>query len=177
MTRPPDPADRAVSPSAAPCGRVAGVGPGALIISPRPDARTLARRLADLRAQGAELALSLLEPEEAADLGLAGEPAACAAAGLVFRSFPIVDFGLPPVRAFRALVNEIEDEIRAGRGVVVHCRAGIGRSGMLVSCVAARFLGGDQPAVEAVAAARGRPIPDTEEQRAFIARIHAMGRD
>ena len=175
----PDPDAPAQAPASAEPqpqgGRVEGVGPGALIICPRPDPRRLAARLAQLRAQGARGVLSLLEPEEAADLGLAQEAQACAAAGLSFRSFPIVDFGLPPLRPFRALVDEIEDQIRAGQGLAVHCRAGIGRSGMLVSCVAARFLGEDQ-AVAAVAAARGRPIPDTEDQRAFIARLHALGR-
>ena len=57
---------------------------------------------------------------------------------------------------------------------MVHCRAGIGRSGMAAACVAARFVGSPAEAVAAVSEARGLSIPDTAAQRAFIDEVAAL---
>lgn len=156
---------------------IPGLAPGALFIGPAPaGGRELAAALREMREEGVDLVVSMLPEAEALRLGLADEPAACAAAGLSFRSFPIRDFGLPGPALFAALVDEIAAELAAGRGVAVHCRAGIGRSGMVAACVAARFLGSAGEAVEAVSRARGLEIPDTPAQRAFIDEVVALER-
>ena len=46
-------------------------------------------------------------------------------------TFPLTMVGVPSAALFAALVDEIAAELAAGRGVAVHCRAGIGRSGMV----------------------------------------------
>ncbi|SFH68487.1 protein-tyrosine phosphatase family protein [Albimonas pacifica] len=156
---------------------IPGPGPGVLFIGPAPSGgRGLASELRAMREEGVDLLVSMLPAEEALRLGLQDEAAACAAAGIAFRSFPIRDFGLPGPALFAALVDELAAEIAAGRGVAVHCRAGIGRSGMAAACVAARFLGSAEAAVAAVSRARGLEIPDTPAQRVFIDEVVALDR-
>jgi len=42
---------------------------------------------------------------------------------------------------FEKLVNDIEKHLQDGRNVVLHCHAGIGRTGLTICCLAKRFLG------------------------------------
>lgn len=45
------------------------------------------------------------------------------------RWFPIPDMHAPELVALQAMIAEIVEYLRAGRQVVIHCAAGIGRSG------------------------------------------------
>ncbi|MDF2233920.1 hypothetical protein P2H44_15270 [Albimonas sp. CAU 1670] len=153
---------------------VLGVAPGRLFIGPAPSGgRALAAEVAEMRREGVDLLVSMLPPEEAERLGLGQEAQVCAAAGVAFQGFPIRDFGLPGPALFASLVEDLAAQVAAGRGVAIHCRAGIGRSGMATACVAARFLGSAEAAVAAVSQARGLEIPDTPAQRAFIDEVVA----
>lgn len=50
--------------------------------------------------------------------------------------FPIRDHGVPAVPAHMTdILETIESALRAGRCVYVHCRAGIGRTGMVIGCL------------------------------------------
>jgi ADP-ribosylglycohydrolase len=54
---------------------------------------------------------------------------------IVHRRFPIVDHGLPDSpEVMDKIVGAIEADLAAGRRVYLHCRAGIGRTGMAVGC-------------------------------------------
>ena len=111
----------------------------------------------------------MLAADEAEALGLVDEGAACVAAELKFEKHPVTDFGLPEPDSFGALVGRINACLAAGEGVAVHCRAGIGRSGMVTSGVlVAQGLKSDA-VMKKVAQARGISIPDTVEQGNFVA--------
>lgn len=148
--------------------RVAAALPGALWIMPHPPAERLGGTLGELRQKGIGRILSLLPEAEEAALGMAAEPATCAAEGLTFSRFPIEDFQLPKPGPFAALVSELAHDLRQGAEVVLHCRAGIGRSGLLAACTLVALGAAPSAAIARVSAARGTEIPDTEEQRAFI---------
>lgn len=82
------------------------------------------------------MVVSLLESDEEAQLALEGEAAAAAANGVDFRPFPIPDRGVPASRESVAeLAGGIVDALETGRNVAVHCRQGIGRSGLIVGGV------------------------------------------
>ncbi|MBT7442781.1 MAG: hypothetical protein HN790_02295 [Methylococcales bacterium] len=62
------------------------------------------------------------------------------------------------------MVDDIFKRFENGQGVAVHCRAGIGRSGMTTIAVLVRYGLSVDDAITLVSQARGIPVPDTEEQ-------------
>lgn len=96
------------------------VGGGVLGLCPAPQAADAAV----LRNWRTDLVLTLLE-ELPPDLG-----AALARAGIAQRHFPIVDYGVP-VGDWAALSTDLRRTLAAGGRVVIHCRAGCGRTGMI----------------------------------------------
>ncbi|MEP3348032.1 MAG: hypothetical protein ABJN34_03470 [Litoreibacter sp.] len=145
--------------------------PGQLFIMPMPSATNLEACIEHYRAQGVNTVISMLSVGEVEELDLQAEAGICADKRLGFTNFPIEDFGLPEAEGFKALVRDISQRLRNGEGVAVHCRAGIGRSGMLTCCTLAGFLGSAEIAIDTVSRARGAEVPDTKEQRDFIAKI------
>lgn len=125
------------------------------------------------QAAGITTLISLLEPSEAATLGLAKEADACTAQGIAFLNHPIRDMALPEPEAFRLFAEQIAIRIHHGEHVALHCRASIGRSGMLTCAILAHFRYESQIAIAHVSKMRGTPIPDTPQQAAFIHKIMA----
>ena len=148
---------------------------GHLAVATRPRGGDwLNHEFAGLRLAGIDKVVSLLEGEEAAQLELSGESAAAVANGIRFVSFPIPDRGLPvSTDAARLLVEQIEDGLAAGENVAVHCRQGIGRSGMIAAAILLSTGLAPDEAMRAVSAARGLPIPETPAQIAWLQRLAA----
>ena len=149
---------------------ITGPWQGRLGIVPRPrgaewlDAETRAWREA-----GIDVVVSLLEPDEEAELALAGESISSAASGVDFRSFPIPDRSVPSSReAVVQLVDQIVDALHAGKSVALHCRQGIGRSALIAA--AALISGGQnaETAIDTIRRSRGLEVPETHAQRQWI---------
>ena len=143
---------------------------GRLAILPRPRGGDWLEddMLAWSRA-GIDIVVSLLEPDEAAELDLADEGRVAQAAGLEFVTLPIPDRGLPDSRSAVAVVAAaLAESIAAGKRVGLHCRQGVGRSAMLAACVL--IVPGMDPAtaLARIAAARELPVPETPEQRQWV---------
>lgn len=141
---------------------------GALSMMPCPPSVDAPAIFADLRDAGVTHVLSMLAQDEAAALGMADEVELCAAQGITFLAHPIEDYGLPQMNAFADLVQKITELLREDAHVTVHCKAGIGRSGTVASCVLVALGADPATAQNQVSEARGVAVPDTAEQAAFI---------
>jgi protein-tyrosine phosphatase len=123
----------------------------------------------EMKAEGIDVLVSLLEPAEAAELGLAEEERCCADVGIEFVSLPVPDRGVPEnVENFMAVADNLRAQIADGCSVGIHCQACLGRSSLLAATIL--VLSGASPgdAWTEVATARGVPVPDTEEQRRWV---------
>ena len=122
------------------------------------------------RSAGVDVVVSLLTPDEIAELDLTGEEKQSAANGVEYRNLPIADRGVPTSKAaFLKLATNIAADFAAGKNVAVHCRQGLGRA-PLVAIVVLVLLGSDlDAATAAVRDARGCPVPETTEQKRWIA--------
>ena len=140
--------------------------PAKLAIVPRPrGGEWLDDEIRNLRRDGIDIVVSLLTPEEENELGLNGEAAACRQGSIEFRNFPIPDRQFPAsTQAFRAFIEELRALRLQGKNIGAHCRAGIGRSSLLLASllVTEGYSAGD--AFDLISEARGLRVPDTEEQ-------------
>jgi protein-tyrosine phosphatase len=121
------------------------------------------------RRSGTDIVLSLLTPEEESALDLESEEHEAKAQGLEFWSFPIADREVP--RSETELASALEHVDRAlssGKNVVLHCRQGVGRTGLVAACLLVSKGIPPELAIETLSAVRGVPVPETAEQRRWI---------
>jgi predicted protein tyrosine phosphatase len=149
---------------------ISGLGAGQLSIMARPSGGPdLETALSGLKRRGVDHVVSLLEPDEAEGLWLGDEDLVCGSIGLRFTHFPITDFDIPLQRNdVLDLVNKLYSEITSGAHVVVHCRAGIGRSGLIACALLVRDGMTPGNAMREASSARGMPVPLTPEQVTWV---------
>ena len=142
-----------------------GADPGRLAIAARPRAGDwLEDEIESWRVAGVGSVVSLLEPDEIHDLGLEKEQEACLAAGITFTSFPILDRGVPTsLLKTRELVAQFKAQLFRGGSVLVHCRAGIGRSSLIAACILKSLGHTSDEAFARIGAARGLDTPIQRE--------------
>ena len=149
---------------------VKGSWPGRLAIMPRPRGDDwLEDEVRSWRQAGVDVVLSLLTPDEVAELDLTDEEELCRANNIQFLTFPITDRGVPASReAVLDLVAKLAGYVADGKSVAIHCRQGIGRAALIAACCLV-WLGIDpERAIEQVGTARGCTVPETPEQRRWI---------
>lgn len=148
--------------------KVTKIGQGTLYVMPKPSSEWLKDDVGYLSNMGISKVVSLLEVSEEYELGLAGERQTLEAKGIEFQNFQIKDRGIPNPVVFKELINRLYKELLEGLNIAVHCRAGIGRTGITASCLLIKDKMTSQEAIDRVSAARGVPIPDTQQQYDFI---------
>jgi len=143
---------------------------GDLAIMPRPRAGDwLEDEIKGLRYEGVDILVSLLTVNEIYELGLKEENEICHTNSIEFISFPIPDRKVPSsVTRTIQLSQSLLTQIISGKKVAIHCRAGIGRSALMVTCIL--VCAGISPfmAYGMVAKSRGLAVPDTEEQKLWL---------
>ena len=149
---------------------IESIGSGFLAVMAKPvSGEWIDDEFSGLYQAGLRLVVSLLEDHEAFELGLADEKELCEKHGLKFVSYPIPDRGLPPtVSGFSDLTRTIYHESAGGHSTVVHCRAGIGRTGLVAAGVLVHAAFGVDEAFEHISQRRGVEVPDTQEQRDWL---------
>lgn len=147
-----------------------GPWPGRLAIASRPRGGDwLTDEIASWRTAGIDTVLSLLTPEEERDLDLRSEAHEAKARGMEFVSFPVADRQVPSSEAkVSTVLEKLDADLSFGKNIVVHCRQGIGRSGLIAACLLVMKGLDPEAAVKRLSSARGVAIPETAEQRRWI---------
>ncbi|HTU48544.1 MAG TPA: dual specificity protein phosphatase family protein [Bryobacteraceae bacterium] len=149
---------------------VTGPWPGKLALAARPrGGEWLEDEMTSWRAAGVDAVVSLLTPEEEKDLGLSNEGAEAKANGVEFISFPILDRQVPDSSSeLTRTLDKIDTELTKGKNVLVHCRQGVGRAGLVGACLLLTKGLDAETALRRLSASRGATIPETLEQRRWI---------
>jgi len=124
---------------------------------------TLQQDLDFLHRQGIDVIISLLE----ATMNLAEYRAA----GFEAHHFPVEDFTAPDLEQAAEICLVIEESLAAGRKVLVHCNAGIGRTGAILACSLVRRGATPEEAVRLVRQLRPYSL-ETSSQVEIVHRYH-----
>lgn len=123
----------------------------------------------DFKAAGIDVLVSMLEAEEAVDVGLGDAAQQCLRAGISFVPLPVTDHGIPTsFDAMDRAVAGIAAQLDEGRGVAAHCYAGLGRSPLLVCAVLIHRGFSAIDAIDLVSDARGTSVPEMDSQHAWL---------
>lgn len=149
---------------------VDGPWPGKLALASRPRGGDwLEEEVAGWRRAGVDTVLSLLTPEEEQELDLTREADEVKARGMRFAALPIPDRQVPNSESeVSATLDRLDSDLSTGKNVVVHCRQGIGRTGLVAACLLVTKGLSPEAAVKTLSVARGNPVPETAEQRRWI---------
>jgi|GEM_PF-484935 len=117
-----------------------------------------------------DVLVTLLTDDELGELGIAELEHAVAIHGIEQLRLPVRDGGVPPPEALvevLALLDRLREHMLAGRRVVLHCRAGQGRSGMLAALVVASLWELPVEAIARVRRAQPRAV-ETVQQEHYV---------
>jgi protein-tyrosine phosphatase len=146
---------------------------GRLAVAPRPRGGDwLADDIATWRRMGVDVVVSLLTPEEVYAFELELEQEVCRVYGIKFFSLRIVDRNVPSnPEEFSELVKTLSSHLQQGKTVAIHCRQGIGRSGLIAIALLVQEGSQIDEAIRIVTADRGLPVPETQEQLDWVNNI------
>lgn len=137
--------------------------------------RSLTDDLATIRASGADTLVTLIERHEFVTYGVEALPAAVEAAGLGWVHWPIGDMKVAAgetLDAMEAGLPDILTAVAAGGTVVIHCAAGLGRTGTLAAQCLVHV--GWEPGQAIAAVRRARPgTIETAGQEAAVRSVKA----
>lgn len=136
--------------------------------------RDLATDLDAIAAWGARLVLTLVEPAELVALRVPDLGLEVQRRGMRWCHLPIADFSVPTElfeRQWQARGPEIRGLLRGGDDVLVHCKGGLGRAGMIAARLLAELGLPPEQAVREVRRAR----PGAIETPGQLALVRATG--
>src|SRR5436309_2823840 len=114
---------------------IAGSWRGTLFLSSRPRGGDwLEDEVSRWRRYGIDTVVSLLTDDEEHELHLVHEASEARQHDLAFVSYPIPDRGVPfNISTLADLLETIYRDLQHGKNVLVHCRQGIGRTGLVAA--------------------------------------------
>lgn len=135
--------------------------------------RSLAGDLDAIERWGARIVVTLLERRELASLGAADLEPRARERAFLWHHAPIPDMGTPDAAgwaAWRLIEPALVETLGQGGRVLLHCAAGLGRSGMMAArLLVDGFAYSPEAAIALVRRSRPGAI-ETAAQEAFIAR-------
>lgn len=130
--------------------------------------RDLATDLDVIRQWGTTAVISLIEDHEIAALQVQGLGSEIMARGMEWHHLPIVDVSVPDQSFEAGWMSSrapILGRLRAGQRVVVHCKGGLGRAGMISAQILIELGVPAELAISIVRRARPHAIQTPEQER------------
>ena len=134
--------------------------------------RDLGIDLDTIAGWGATLVLTLVEPAELLELKVPQLGHEIRQRGIAWRHLPIADYSVPTERFEEQWATdgrEIREMLRNGDDVLVHCKGGLGRAGMIAARLLAELGMDPDEAIRSVRRARKGAI-ETPSQLALVRR-------
>jgi Predicted protein-tyrosine phosphatase len=125
---------------------------------------------------GAKVVITLVEPIELKLLKVPTLGEEVQSRGMEWRHLPIADYSIPSDEFERQWAQEgpeIRELLRKGENVVVHCKGGLGRAGMMAARLLAELGMEPEDAIKTVRKARRGAI-ETPSQLALVRRTKAI---
>lgn len=122
---------------------------------------------------GAEVLVSLMEDFEYEELEISDLFERAEGIGLEVVRFPVVDGGVPPqdeLEEYAAMIQNLVTRLKNGSTIVVHCHAGLGRTGLVVASILVALGNGPEEAIDFVRESR----PGTLETSAQVDLVHKL---
>jgi ADP-ribosyl-[dinitrogen reductase] hydrolase len=132
-------------------------------------ARDLALDLDAIRAWGASVIVNLIEDHAMVALGVQDTEERLPA-GIAYLRLPIPDFGVPGAAWEARWAKEgplLIDRLHAGQNVLLHCKGGLGRTGMIAARILVEMGLSAEQAIKSVREARPGTI-ETAAQEAYV---------
>lgn len=147
--------------------------PGKLGMMPRPRAGDwLNDEIQWLAERNVSTVISHLEKTEELELDITSEGKLCVEKGIEFIRYPILDRSTPKdLGSYLNLIADIDRRLENGGNVVIHCRMGIGRTGMTAASVLLKNGWDADQVFKSLSDIRTLEMPDTEEQIQFVCDI------
>lgn len=142
------------------------IGSGSLSVMAKPvSGEWIEDEFSGIAQTGINRIISLLEEHESYEVGLSQESRLTEKNDMEFISYPIPDRGLPTsVSEFATFTKRLYHEAAGGLNTVIHCRAGIGRTGIVAAGVLLHCGFEPKEAFSLISEKRGVSVPDTQEQ-------------
>lgn len=140
-------------------------------------ARDLAADLDAIRHWGASLVITLVEPGELRLLRVPQLGEEVQRRAMQWLHLPIPDYHPPTAEFERRWETEgraIRQRLRAGDDLVVHCKGGLGRAGMIAARLLVELGVPPLEAIAQVRTARGRGAIETKAQQAVVERAQPI---
>ncbi len=128
--------------------------------------RNLALDMRVIADWGATTLVSLMEEHEFPKLGVSGLGETAEAAGLEWHLLPIRDVHVPDERFERLWAyagHVLRSRLRSGERIVLHCRGGLGRTGMIAARLAIECGSVPEEALRRVREARAKTVEPGQE--------------
>ncbi len=150
------------------------IGSGSLSVMAKPvSGEWIEDEFSGIARWGIDRIVSLLEDKEAFEVGLTDEKQLAEKYGMEFISYPIPDRGLPnTIQEYLNFTKRLYHDAAGGLNTVVHCRAGIGRTGIIAAGVLLHCGFSFTEAFEHISKIRGVSVPDTQEQIDWVAKSY-----
>ena len=135
-----------------------------------PWARDLESDLAAIQVWGASALVTLMEQHELVHLGVGSLGEQVRSMGLDWYHLPIRDLSVPTAEfetRWRTSGRELCARLLGGQSLVVHCRGGLGRTGLIVARLLIELGEAPETALQRVRAVRPGAV-ETREQELYV---------